>query len=287
MSEHTKTTEPGTLYVVATPIGNLADLSRRTASTLKEVDFIAAEDTRVTLKLLNHLEIKKPLISCFRHNEPDRVDDIINRILQGEDCALCCDAGTPAISDPGQLVVSAAHNSEINVITIPGPSAVIAALSVSGIPSGRFCFEGFIPMNKKTRKSRLTELQKEQRTMVFYEAPHKLRRTLSDLLEYLGDREIVIARELTKIYEETITTTLSRAKQLYLDNDARGEFVLIVSGLEKPEQPEYTLTDAAEIAKSHISNGMSISDAARQAAAETSFPRSQIYRAIIEESLCE
>jgi len=274
-------TTVGCLYVVATPIGNLNDITFRTIETLKHVDFIAAEDTRVTLKLLNHLDIKKPMISCYRHNELDRIDTIVEKILLGENCALCCDAGTPAISDPGEALVAASEKEGIRIIPIPGPSAVIAALSVSGFASGRFCFEGFIPQNKKTRKSRLLTLQNEMRTMVFYEAPHKLRRTLRDLLEYLGDRDIVIARELTKIYEEIIHTTLQDAISFYSDNEPRGEFVLIVSGLQPEEEEEYSLEEAVLLAKNYLKEGISISEASKKAALDTGLARSSIYKGVV------
>ena len=273
----------GVLYVVATPIGNLNDLSPRAVATLKEVDFIAAEDTRITLKLLNHIGIKKPMISCYRHNENDRINVIVTKILTGETCALCCDAGTPAISDPGEALVAAAFATGIDVIPIPGPSAVIAALSASGFPSGRFCFEGFIPVNKKTRNNRLLALQSEQRTMVFYEAPHKLQRTLKDLLEYMGNRDIVIARELTKIYEELVHTTLEDAILMYKDNEPRGEFVLILRGCNKEEEPTYTLEDAVEIAKNYVKSSLSASEAAKKAAIETGCFKSQIYRRMMEQ----
>ena len=271
----------GNLYIVATPIGNLRDITLRAVDTLKDVDFIAAEDTRVTIKLLNHLSIKKPMISCYRHNEPDRINTIVDRILLGENCALCCDAGTPAISDPGQLLVSKAIDMGIRIIPIPGPSAVISALSSSGLDSGRFCFEGFIPMNKKTRRNRLIALQNEQRTMVFYEAPHKLRRTLIDLRDYLGDREIVIARELTKIYEEFLYITLSEAISLYSEHEPRGEFVVIVKGLEVTKEAEVSIEEAVLIAQNYMKNGLSTSEAAKKAALETNWPRSQIYKEVV------
>lgn len=271
----------GSLYVVATPIGNLGDLSIRAANTLRDVSFIAAEDTRVTLKLLNHLGLKKPMISCYRHNEDDRVDIIVSRILSGEDCALCCDAGTPAISDPGENIVAAATEAGIRVIPIPGPSAVIAALSSSGLVSGRFCFEGFIPMNKKTRKNRLLSLQNEKRTMVFYEAPHKLRRTLIDFYEYFGNRDMVIARELTKIYEEIIHTTIKDAISLYSEHEPKGEFVLILKGLDEEVSEEPTLEDAVLLAKTYLQDGLSSSEAAKKASKETGQTRSLVYKGMI------
>ena len=280
-SEQSSIKKPGILYVVATPIGNLNDLSRRAVSTLESVDFIVAEDTRVTLKLLNYIGVSKPLISCYKHNERERSEVIVERILSGEDCALCSDAGTPAISDPGEALVREAFEAGIQIIPIPGPSAVIAALSAGGLTSGRFCFEGFIPMNKKTRRQRLLALKGEQRTMVFYEAPHKLRHTLIDLLEYLGDRNIVIARELTKIHEEIIHTILSEAVSIYTDNDPKGEFVIIVSGLVEETKEEHTIEEALEIALRYVGSGLSASGAAKNAAQETGIPRSQIYRSLM------
>ena len=271
----------GVLYIVATPIGNLSDLSPRAAGILSEVDFVAAEDTRITVKLLNHLGIKKPMISCYRHNELQRTDTIIERIKNGESCALCSDAGTPAISDPGEELVRKAVENNIPVIPIPGPSAVITALSASGLITSRFCFEGFIPMNRKTRKKRLLELQNEARTIVIYEAPHKLKRTLNDLLEYLGDRTVTLARELTKIHEEIVRTTLGEAVKKYADNEPRGEFVVIISGKLTEEAEDYTLEEAAELAKSFIKEGYSASEAAGKAAAETGIARSIIYKAAV------
>ncbi len=272
---------PGILYVVATPIGNLGDLSHRAEQTFRDVDFIAAEDTRVTMKLLNHLGIKKPMVSCYRHNEDQRTAEIAARIEAGENCALCSDAGTPAVSDPGEELVRYATDLGIRVVPIPGPVAAIAALCASGLETGRFCFEGFIPMNKKTRRERLIEIKDEQRTLVFYEAPHKLKNTLADLLEYFGDRELTIARELTKIYEEIRKTTLSEALAFYRKNEPKGEFVLVVTGKEPVKEEEYTLEDAVELAKNFLEEGKAVSAAARDAAAKTGFPKSEIYKAVI------
>ena len=273
----------GILYIVATPIGNLGDLSPRTAQILSEVDFIAAEDTRVTLKLLNHINVKKPLISCYRHNEAKRVDEIIEKIAGGQSCALCSDAGTPAVSDPGEALVSRAHDAGITVIPIPGPSSAIAALSASGLISGRFCFEGFLPVNRRARQERLFSIISEQRTLIFYEAPHKLQNTLKDLLTYLGDREAVVAREMTKIHEEIVRTTLSEALGRCERTEPRGEYVLIVAGKQPAQGSEYTLDEAVDMAKSLIKEGLSTSAAARAAALETGFSRSELYRMVLRD----
>ncbi|NMA06990.1 MAG: 16S rRNA (cytidine(1402)-2'-O)-methyltransferase [Ruminococcaceae bacterium] len=268
----------GKLYVVSTPIGNLGDLSKRAAETLELVDFIAAEDTRVTLKLLNHLGIKKPMISCYRHNEKGRSQEIVDKILTGENCALCSDAGTPAISDPGEELVSLAVDNAIEVVSVPGPCAAIAALSISGIPSGRFCFEGFLSMNKKTRKTRLEALSNEERTMVFYEAPHKLKRTLKDMLLYFGDRNIAISREMTKIYEEVLRFTLSDAVAYFDETDPRGEYVIVVEGVVTENKEEaVTVEGAACMANELRFSGTSASEAAKKIALKTGIPKSKIY----------
>lgn len=220
------------LYIVPTPIGNLGDITLRALETLKSVDFIAAEDTRVTRKLLLHFEISKPMLSCYEHNERMRSDEIVARISGGETCALVTDAGTPAVSDPGERLVAACVASGIRVVPLPGACAAVCALSACGLPTGRFCFEGFLTVNRKSRRDHLQALRGETRTMIFYEAPHKLPYTLRDLYEALGERRIVLCRELTKLYEELIRTTLSEAVARYGAADARvkGEFVLIVEG---------------------------------------------------------
>lgn len=223
------------LYLVPTPIGNLEDITLRALNTLKAVDFIAAEDTRVTQKLLTHFDISKPLLSCFEHNERMRSAEIVARIAGGETCALVTDAGTPAVSDPGELLVAACYQAGIRVIPLPGPCAAVTALSACGLPTGRFCFEGFLAVNKKSRRERLNALKTETRTMIFYEAPHKLPYTLRDLAEAFGNRRVTLCRELTKIYEELIRTTLPEAAERYAEDGsckAKGEFVLIVEGLD-------------------------------------------------------
>lgn len=270
----------GTLFVVGTPIGNLSDFSPRAQETLREADFIAAEDTRVTLKLLNRFGIKKPMVSYFEHNKRERGDVICARIEAGETCALVSDAGMPAISDPGELLVAQCAARGIPVYVVPGPSAVVSALAVSGLPTGRFTFEGFLSVNKKSRREHLEEVKNERRTMVFYEAPHKLASTLADMLEAWGDRRIALVRELTKVHEEVLRTTLAQAAAQYADGGARGEFVLVVEGAPAPEKTDYTLEDAAEVAAALIAQGASASDAAKQAAAETGLKKGEIYRAV-------
>ena len=222
----------GNLYLVSTPIGNLEDITLRAIRILKEVDVIAAEDTRQTLKLLNHFDINKPLTSFFRHNENKKGEYIVSLLKEGKNIALVSDAGTPAISDPGEELVSLAIEEGITVIPVPGPVAATSGLIISGLPTGRFTFEGFLPMNKKNRKDRLESLEQEQRTMIFYEAPHKLKSTLKDMREFLGDRKIALAREMTKIHEEVIRTTLDEAIIKYEEENPKGEFVLIVAGYD-------------------------------------------------------
>lgn len=271
----------GKLYVVGTPIGNLSDFSPRAAECLRSCDFIAAEDTRVTLKLLNRFDIKKPLISYFEHNRRERGEIILARILGGESCALVTDAGMPAISDPGEELVRQAHENGITAESVPGPSALITALAISGMESGRFCFEGFLSVNKISRKKHLEEIKNEKRTMIFYEAPHKLNATLNDMLAALGDRKISIVRELTKIHETVFNTTLDAAAEYYRENTPRGEFVLIIEGKREEETEEYTLEDAVSLAKRLISEGRSTSSAAKEAAEASHFRKSEIYKALI------
>ena len=270
------------LYIVGTPIGNLGDLSPRAAEVISSCDFIAAEDTRVTVKLLNHLGIKKEMISYYEHNKRDRGEQILSRIANGETCVLVSDAGMPAISDPGQELVDAAHNAGIPVESVPGPSAVTTALALSGMPSGRFCFEGFLSVNKPQRKRHLEEVKEETRTMVFYEAPHKLIATLKDMLECFGDRKIAVCRELTKFHETIMRANLSEALEYFEQNAPKGEFVLIVSGKEEREEEKITLGDAVLLAKKLIENGESVSGAAKQAAAASGIKKSEIYKLLIE-----
>lgn len=271
------------LYVVGTPIGNLGDMSPRAVETLENVDFIAAEDTRVTLKLLNHFNIKKPLISYFEHNKAEKGEIICSRIINGESCALVTDAGMPAISDPGEELVRQCREKGIKTISVPGPSAVVTALALSSLPTGRFTFEGFLSMNKKSRREHLEEIRDERRTMVFYEAPHKLAATLADLYEALGDRELSIVRELTKIHEEVIHTTLKQAAENYADGGLKGEIVLVIEGAEKPVQTELTVNDALAIAKDLCDKGSSLSDACKTAAKETGFKKGELYKLLLAE----
>ncbi len=276
----------GTLYLVPTPIGNLGDISRRMAETLEAVDFIASEDTRVTLKLLNHLGLKKPLISYHRHNTGEAGQKVLDRLLSGESAALVTDAGTPAISDPGEDLVTLCAQNDIPVVAIPGPCALITALSVSGLPTARFTFEGFLPMNKKNRRAQLQSLQGEQRTMLFYEAPHKLSATLSDLTEtFGGERRISLCRELTKLHEEVIRTTLGQAAERYRDETPRGEFVLVVEGAQPPQGEGATLADGLERVTALRSQGASLKDAVKQAAKELSLSRNDLYAAALGETL--
>ena len=269
---------PGTLYLVPTPIGNLGDISARMADTLAEADFIAAEDTRVTLKLLNHLGIKKPMVSYYRHNTGESGAAVLSRLMAGESCALVTDAGTPAISDPGEDLVRQCAREGIPVVSIPGPCALITALAASGLPTGRFTFEGFLAMNRKNRRSHLEELKGETRTMLFYEAPHKLQSTLADLLDTFGpDRRIALCRELTKLHEEVRRTTLGEAVAWYEENPPKGEFVLVVEGGTPTAENVPTLeTGVLRVAELRAS-GASLRDAARQAAAELGLPRKALY----------
>ena len=269
----------GTLYVVATPIGNLQDLTPRAAATFGSVDFIAAEDTRVSLKLLNHLGIKKSMMTYHRHNTETSGQAVLDRILAGENCALVTDAGMPAISDPGEELVGRCAAAGVPVVCIPGPCALVTALAVSGQPTGRFTFEGFLAMNKKNRKAHLDSLRTEERTMIFYEAPHKLNTTLDDLAETFGpDRSVSLCRELTKLHEEIRRTTLGEAAAYYRENSPKGEFVLVVRGCEPPEEKEITLEDGlALVERLREEEGLSLRDAVKRAAKDLGLARNQLY----------
>ena len=280
----------GTLYIVATPIGNLEDMTPRAAATFGSVDFIAAEDTRVTLKLLNHLGLKKPLVSYYEHNLKERGRYILDRIQAGESCALCSDAGMPAISDPGEVIVADALAEGIKVVPVPAASACVTALAVSGQPTGRFVFEGFLPTNLRKRRERLEQLKGEERTVIFYEAPHKLRMTLGHLLAAFGPgRSITLARELTKLHEEVVKTTLGEAVEYYEANQPRGEYVLVMAGASpaeaRPAPP--TLEEAAQKGRGLMEGGMSASAAAKLAAQNTPFSKSQIYRLLTRQEETE
>lgn len=265
------------LYIIATPIGNLGDISARCLETLKSVDFIACEDTRVTSKLLARYDIKKPLISYYEHNRAEKGRYIAERIVLGESCALVTDAGTPAISDPGTDLVVICQNANINIIAIPGPSAVISALSISGIECGRFCFEGFLSVNNKSRREHLQSIKDEARTMVFYEAPHKLLKTLKDLYDILGERNIALCREITKIHEEVFKTTLSKALEHYNEFSPKGEFVLVIEGKKKVEAPLESI-DGTALVKELTANGLSTRDAVKQIAKEYNLNKNQLYK---------
>ena len=268
----------GTLYLAPTPIGNLGDISRRCTETLEAVDFIAAEDTRVTLKLLNHLGLKKPLISYYRHNTEAGGQAVLDRLLAGESCALVTDAGTPAISDPGEELVALCARNGVEVVSIPGPCALVTALAASGLPTGRFTFEGFLAMNKKNRRAHLEELVGERRTMIFYEAPHKLTATLDDLTAAFGpDRRISLCRELTKLHEEVRRTTLGEAVRWYAENPPRGEFVLVVEGAPESVEEAITLEDGLALVDRLRAEGRSLRDAVKLAAKETGLPKNQLY----------
>ena len=273
----------GMLYLVPTPIGNLGDISTRCRETLEQADFIAAEDTRVSVKLLNHLGIKKSLVSYYEHNKASKGNVIIDRILAGETCALVSDAGSPAISDPGEDLVRQCAEAGIVVTAIPGPCAVITALSISGQSTGRFCFEGFLSTAKKSRREHLDSLRREMRTMIFYEAPHKLRTTLEDLAEFFGeDRPISLCRELTKLHEEVIRTTIGGAIAYYQENDPKGEFVLVVAGASPEEEASVTPEEAAQKALALMASGMSRKDAVRQVVQETGLPKNVVYDATLK-----
>ena len=279
----------GMLYLVPTPIGNLGDISQRCRETLEQADFIAAEDTRVSLKLLNHLGIKKSLVSYYEHNKAFKGDQIVQRILAGETCALVSDAGSPAISDPGEDLVKQCAQAGIVVCAIPGPC--ITALSISGQATGRFCFEGFLSTAKKSRREHLDSLKNETRTMIFYEAPHKLSATLEDLAEAFGsDRGISLCRELTKLHEEVIRTTFGQAIGYYQENPPKGEFVLVVAGAPAQETAVASDSDAAARVAQLMQEGMSRKDAVKQTAKELNLPKNVVYDIALsqsEDTICE
>jgi 16S rRNA (cytidine1402-2'-O)-methyltransferase len=270
----------GILYVVGTPIGNLGDFSPRAVQVLSECDFIAAEDTRVTIKLLNHFGIKKPMVSYYEHNRAQRGGVIIDRLLNGETCALVSDAGMPIISDPGEDLTKLCHENGIQVLAVPGPCAFVTALAISGMPSGRFTFEGFLTVSKQNRKKHLEELINEKRTMIFYEAPHKLASTLSDMAKYWGNRNIALVKEITKIHENVERTTLFDAAEKYKDGSAKGEYVLIVEGKPEEEDEEITIEVAVEMAKKLVADGLSKNEAAKEIAKETGLKKSDIYKSL-------
>ncbi|MBQ0084026.1 MAG: 16S rRNA (cytidine(1402)-2'-O)-methyltransferase [Clostridiales bacterium] len=272
----------GKLFVVGTPIGNLGDFSPRAKEVLSEVDFIAAEDTRVSVKLLNNFGIKKPLISYFEHNKAEKGEVIADRILRGESCAIVTDAGMPAISDPGEDLVRICLDKGIRVESVPGPTALCTALAISGMSSGRFCFEGFLSVNKPSRKEHLESLQNEKRTMIFYEAPHKLCATLEDFCKAFGEnRKIAVIKELTKIHETVLRMNLGEAVKYFNENQPKGEYVLIVDGKPEEDTQDFTLDSAVALAKKLMENGTPPSLAAKEAAGVSGFKKGDIYKAMM------
>jgi len=271
----------GTLYLVATPVGNLADISSRAVKTLSEVDFIAAEDTRNTMRLLSYLGIQKPLVSYFEHNKRSHGEMICERLSAGQSCALVTDAGTPAISDPGEDIVALCAQKNIPVTSIPGACAAILALTLCALPTARFCFEGFLSADKKDRRARLETLKTDDRTTIFHEAPHKLRATLSDMCDILGsERKISLCRELTKLNEEVHRTTLGKAVEFYKDNDPRGEYVLVIEGAHESSitiKNDLSSLSVEDHVEHYISNGMSKKNAIKAVAKDRGVPKNDIY----------
>ncbi len=274
----------GKLYVVGTPIGNLGDITYRAVETLKNADFICAEDTRVTIKLLNRFEIKKPLLSCHEHSAPFVFDEIISRIENGENCAVVSDAGMPCISDPGEDLVKKCYEKGIKAEVIPGASAVVSAVAISGLPASRFAFEGFLSVTKKQRCTHLEQVKNDTRTLVFYEAPHKLIKTLEDMLSVFGDRKISLCRELTKIHEEVIRTTLSGALEYYKLKTPRGEYVLVIEGYAPSGENCFTFEEALIRADELIKSGLKPADACREIAKITGYKKSELYKSIIRKN---
>lgn len=282
-AEEKNKTQKKTLYLVATPIGNLADLSERAIKVLSEVDFVAAEDTRNSMRLLTHLGISKPMVSYFEHNKKERGEQIVKRLEEGESCALITDAGTPAISDPGEDLVALCAERGIKVSSIPGACAAIVALTLSGLHTGRFCFEGFLSANKSERRSSLKKLEEEERTMIFHEAPHKLKATLADMqTAFGGERRISLCRELTKLNEEAFRTTLDGAVEYYEQNEPRGEYVLVVEGApENSAKEDWSNMSVEEHVESYIASGMSKKDAIKAAAKDRGVPKNEIYQQFV------
>ncbi|MCI9120155.1 MAG: 16S rRNA (cytidine(1402)-2'-O)-methyltransferase [Oscillibacter sp.] len=274
----------GTLYLVATPIGNLGDFSPRALETLGAVDFVAAEDTRVSLKLLNHFGVKKPLVSYHEHNHVSAGQSVLTRLLAGESCALVTDAGTPAISDPGEDLVRLCAENGVEVLAVPGCCAAVNALAVSGLPTGRFTFEGFLSVSKKSRREHLESLRQEARTMIFHEAPHKLRATLADLRDAFGpERRIALCREMTKLHEETRRCTLGEAAAYYAENTPRGEYVLVVAGAEPSSAAAVTLEEGVRQVRALRETGLRLKDAVREVAEHTGLSKNELYAAALEE----
>lgn len=273
----------GTLYLVATPIGNLADLSERALKVLSEVDFVAAEDTRNSGLLLSRFGISKPFVSYYEHNKRERGEYIVSRLKAGESCALVTDAGMPAISDPGEDIVRLCAETGVPVTAVPGCCAAVTALALSALTTGRFAFEGFITTNRHDRRERLTSLKYEERTMIFYEAPHKLRQTLNDILEFMGDRKITLCREMTKLNEEIIRTTVSEAVEMYKEKNPRGEYVLVLEGGIKEDKSEDFPSDPEEHVKMYESQGMKRMDAIKAAAKDRGVSKGVLYKELLGE----
>lgn len=274
----------GKLFVVGTPIGNLGDMTPRAVQTLRDVDFIAAEDTRVTQKLLNHFEIKKHTISYHQHSQSAVSEQITERILAGENCAVVTDAGMPCISDPGEDLVRLCAERGVEIVVVPGPSAVVSALAVSGLLTSRFAFEGFLSTNRKNRLQHLESIKNDRHTLIFYEAPHKLIATLQDMQSVLGERRVALARELTKLHEEVIRTTFSGALELYREKSPRGEYVLVIEGAPEQAPTELTFEDAVGMVCSLVQDGESITNAAKQTAKETGYKKGDLYKAALEKA---
>ena len=272
---------PGMLYLVPTPLGNLADISERALKVLGGVDFIAAEDTRNSGLMLSRFGISKPLISYFEHNKRERGEVIVSRLLSGESCALVTDAGTPAISDPGEDLVRLCAERGVAVTSLPGPCAAVVALTLSALPTRRFVFEGFLSTVKSERRERLTELSRERRTVIIYEAPHKLKGTLDDLLRYFGDRPISLCRELTKLNEEVMRTTVAKAVEYYGANEPRGEYVLVIGGTEDSVDAESFPDDPAAHVAMHEALGLSHMDAIKAAAKDRGMPKGEFYKLLL------
>lgn len=276
----------GTLYLVATPIGNLEDITLRALRVLKEADLIAAEDTRQTLKLLNHFEIKNTLVSYYEHNKIEKGNDLIRQLLEGRNIALVSDAGSPGISDPGEDLVRLADDNGVPVTMVPGPAAVITGVVLSGLPSGRFAFEGFLPMNKRVRLERLESIKNDTRTLVFYEAPHKLIHTLRDLRASLGNRRIAVARELTKRFEEVARCTLDEAIEKYDKETPKGEFVLVLEGMDEKVLKEDKIGNWDEISldehvRQYTNSGMDRKEAIKKVATDRGLSKRDVYNSLL------
>ena len=274
--------EKGTLYLVATPIGNLEDITLRAIKVLKEVDLIAAEDTRQTLKLLNHLEISKKLISYHRHNEDVKKEILIEKLLEGQNIAIVTDAGTPAISDPGEEIVKEAIKNNINIVPIPGACALINALIASGLDTKEFSFYAFLPLNKKLRKNKFEEIKKDGKTAIIYEAPHKLINTLNDILNNLGDRKIVLARELTKIHEEYIRGNVTEIINIFKDKDPKGEFIILIEGIKIKEENNLNNLSLEEHYKYYENQGIEKKEIIKKIAKDRNVSKNEIYQKFIK-----